>query len=221
VLPGLPESQRRACLESLTSRGYQHIYLYAYNEQDYGGPSFDFYDDPNAFLRILMEVREAGLLPVVWLFPDDAPALEYERSSELLSRIERLVPVIDPLVDSYVLGLELDEYWETPLINVLGTRLDALTSKSIGVHQEPAQWDLAGLAWVDHMVLQYGFGLTEQEIEESTARAIRELGKPVVAGEYELDDQVLSERLGNAAISAGASGFGNGGTVPAERSSLP
>jgi hypothetical protein len=122
--------------------------------------------------------------------------------------------VIDPLVDSYVLGLELDEYWQTPLIDLLGSRLDSLTTKRIGVHQSPGRWDLAGLPWVDMMILQYGFGLSEQDIREMTARAIRELGKPVVAGEYEFDSEARSKPLGDAAISAGAAGFGNGCTVP-------
>jgi hypothetical protein len=214
-LPGRPEEYRKRCLEGLVSRGYTHVYLWPINEDTETGPAFDLYDQPNTFLRSLVDAREAGLLPVVWLFSDDAPKLEMERAPALLSRMERLVPVIDPLVDSYVLGLELDEYWEAPLIDLLGTRLDSLTTKRIGVHQTPGRWDLAALPWVDMMILQYGFGLTEQDIREMTARAIRELGKPVVAGEYEYVDEARSKPLGDAAIAAGAAGFGNGGTMPA------
>ena len=63
------------------------------------------------------------------------------------------------------------------------------------------------------MVLQYGFGKNEDEIRSMTKQAISAIGKPVVAGEYAFNTpETVSIALGNAAVSAGSSGFGNGGT---------
>jgi hypothetical protein len=63
------------------------------------------------------------------------------------------------------------------------------------------------------MVLQYGFGQTESVVARMTRQAIADLGKPVVAGEYnEGPSELVSVRLGDAAVAAGAVGFGNGGT---------
>jgi hypothetical protein len=112
-----------------------------------------------------------------------------------------------------VLGLELDEYWEAPRVDSLGSHLRTLTSKSIGVHQLPAKWNFAAFPWVDLMILQYGFGRSEEEIRELTLRAISELGKPVVAGEYEQKDESHARLLSDIAVASGAAGFGNGGTV--------
>ena len=61
------------------------------------------------------------------------------------------------------------------------------------------------------MVLQYGFGKTPEQIAAMTRDAIAALGKPVVAGEYNITgSENTSRSLGNAALSAGAAGFGNG-----------
>jgi hypothetical protein len=74
------------------------------------------------------------------------------------------------------------------------------------------KWDYCKSSWCDYMILQYGFGLSETAIKDMTRQAKNELGKPVVAGEYCNTTESESIRLGNAAVSAGASGFGNGGT---------
>jgi hypothetical protein len=67
----------------MTSRQYRHIYVYAYNEQDYGGPEFDGLRNPEQFRQRLEELRAAGLAPVVWLFPDDAPIIHGTSTSAL------------------------------------------------------------------------------------------------------------------------------------------
>ena len=73
------------------------------------------------------------------------------------------------------------------------------------------RWNLCRLAWCDYMMLQYGFGKTETQIETMTESAMNDLNKPVVAGEYSLSSERVSVKLGNAAVSVGAKGFGNGG----------
>lgn len=204
--------ERERCRTVLQARSYTHFYIYAYNELDYGGPSFDLFAEPGRFRQLLAELRSAGLEPVVWLIPDDAGAIAATPARDIQAKLSAFVPVIDDLVSSYVLGLELDEYWLPPKVDSLGSRLSELTNKPIAVHQLPGKWDLCAFSWCDYLILQYGFDKTTSDIHRMTAEAIAALGKPVVAGEYETIDESRAIAFGNAGVSAGASGFGNGGT---------
>jgi hypothetical protein len=62
------------------------------------------------------------------------------------------------------------------------------------------------------MILQYGFGESTETIADMTKEAISELRRPVVAGEYNLGSEKKGQALGDAAVAAGAVGFGNGGS---------
>jgi hypothetical protein len=212
---GLSSSARSSCLENIKSRGYTHFYLYAYNEKDYGGPSFNYYNNPRGFRSYLQEVIGKGLVPVVWLVPDDARAMRNRSTSEVKLMMSQLVPQIDDLVSSYVLGLELDEYWSKNKVDELGKHLNTLTNKNVAVHMTPGKWDFCHLSWCDYMVLQYGFGKSQLYIRNMTTQAKNDLGKPVVAGEYWKESEGIDggKHLGDAGVLAGASGFGNGGTV--------
>ena len=214
VYAGLDATGRARCREAMTKRGYTHFYLYVYNERDYGGPAFDFYSDPARFRTLLSELRGAGLAPVVWLVPDDAPKMASQTPAAVIQKFERLVPKIDDLVSSYVLGLELDEYWSKSTVDILGARLNQLTSRRIAVHQLPGRWNYCESSWCDYAILQYGFGRSADQIDAMTRTAISSLQKPVVAGEYELRDERRAIMLGNRGVAAGAAGFGNGGTSP-------
>jgi hypothetical protein len=215
VYPGLSNSKRQACLKKMTDRKYTHMYVYAYNENDYGGPGFDYYENPEQFRKILEDIRAAGIEPVVWLNPDDAPKNKKRSVSELKSRMANFIPVVDSVASSYCLGLELNEYWDFDKVNQLGRYLDGITEKKIAVHQTGGRWDYCKKSdWCDYMILQYGFGKDASSISEMTKKIIKDLGKPVVAGEY--NDIGKSESngrtLGDAAMKTGAVGFGNGGT---------
>ena len=105
VVPGLDATQRKSCIDEIKGRDYTHFYVYVYNERDYGGPSFDFYDNPLVYRTILQEIKDAGLKAVVWLNPDDAPINRNRTVASLKSRLTDLVPFIASLVSSYVLGL--------------------------------------------------------------------------------------------------------------------
>lgn len=213
LYPGLDSATRKLCRDGIRARGYTHFYIYAYNEEDYGGPSFNLYTAPEQFRQLLQELKDDGLEPVVWLAPDDAPKLAELPTPRILSMFDHLIPVIDDLVSSYVLGLELEEYWSVEKADTLGGRVAALTDKLIGVHQHPAKWSYCEFAWCNYIVLQYGFEKRPEEIAAVTRRAIAALGKPVVAGEYEIDDEARAVSLGNRGIAAGAAGFGNGGSM--------
>jgi len=212
TLPAMDAGKRSACLNKIRSRGYTHFYVYAYNEHDYNAPSFNYYSNPAGFKQILQEIKNAGLTPVVWLVPDDAPVMANRSSSDIKSMFNNLIPQINEMVGSYVLGLELDEYWNSGMVNDLGSYLNTITDRPIAVHQTPGRYDYCGFGWCDYMIFQYGFGKSADYIANKTKEVINSLGKPVVAGEYSLNNEATSIQLGNAAISAGAVGFGNGGT---------
>lgn len=212
VYAGLDSAGRDRCRAAIASRNYTHFYLYPYNEADYGGPMFNFYETPYRFRERLIELKQAGLEPVVWLVPDDAQGLTSRPVGVVRAMFEQLIPVVDDLVSSYVLGLELDEYWSSATVNSLGARLSQLTHKPIAVHQTPGRWDYCKFDWCDYMVLQYGFETPLEDIERMTRGAIRELRKPVVAGEYEAESEVRAVTRGDRGVAAGGAGFGNGGT---------
>jgi hypothetical protein len=202
--------------DAITSRDYTHFYIYIYNENDYGGPSFDFYADPDGFNDMLQELLDDGLRPVVWLFPDDAPNIAGTSTEDLQSMLSTVIPQIDDRVSEYVLCLECDEYWPESKVNDLGSHLDTLTDKPIGVHMLPDGTSMCDdEAWCDYLALQTGFGESAQEVAQDVENAIAAVapyGKVVVAAEYELSDENNGIMLGNAAVAAGAAGFGNGAT---------
>ena len=166
---------------------------------------------PPAASEILQELVEDGIKPVVWLTSDTGPWKDRSPSS-IKADLTRFIPQVDDLVSSYVLGLEIGEYWTRTEADQIGHHLETLTAKPIAAHQNSGKWDYCHAAWCDYMILQY-WVRTEAGVRDETRRAIRDLGKPVVAGEYNLEGpERVSHRLASAAVSAGAAGFGNGGT---------
>jgi hypothetical protein len=227
VFPGKDAPERKACLRENKKRKHTHFYVYPYNENDYsqwGAPGFDYYEDPQAFRDLLLEIVDAGMGPVVWLFPDDAPNLHLNTTvSGYREILSNLIPVIDNEVNSYVLGLELDEYFSEIEIEKIGAHLDSLTDKKIGLHFSPGLTTGIENAWADYLIYQYGFGKTEGQIRSETQAVLdviyNQYGKPLVAGEYSLfstSPESEAIRLGDAAMSADplmkSFGFGNGGS---------
>jgi hypothetical protein len=190
----------------LIDRKYTHLYLSVTSEKH------NYYGDPSGFRTFLQELINDGIKPVVWLTSDTGKWKD-QPVAAIKSSLMNFIPFIDDLVNSYCLGLEIDEYWSESKADEIGRYLDSLTDKPIAVHQLPRAWGYCN-AYCDYLILQYGFGETEAQIRNITVRAKRSLKKPVVAGEYNADrnNEALSIRLGNSVMSAGASGFGNGGT---------
>jgi hypothetical protein len=209
----LSSSERQECISRLKQRGYTHLYVNTVNCGEDRPSVYNFYKDPATFKSRLQELRDNGIEPVVWMTSDQNKCFTERSLSAIKADFDRLVPVIDSVVSSYLLGLELNEYWTRAEADELGNHLQGLTSKKVAAHQTGGRWDYCKSSWCDYMILQYGFVLSESAIKDMTRRAIADLKKPVVAGEYNLSGpESLSVRLGDAAIAAGASGFGNGGT---------
>ena len=212
---GYSDSDRAAVREALKERGYTHIYLYAMNEGDYGGKTvFNGYRSPEQFRARLQELVDDGLAPVVWLVPDDAPSFHKDSAQTLPASWDRFIPIIDNLVSSYVVGLEMDEYWSGDEQDQLGRYLDGLTNRPLFVHYTSGEWEGAKSAWVDGLIYQYGFGLSEADVANRTAQLVsrlRPMGKTFIAGEYAYRvPEADARRLGAAALRAGADGVGNG-----------
>jgi len=187
---------------SVTSSTAGHLY---YPSQDPNGPA--------KFKALLQELVDSGIKPVVWL-TSDSGNWRNQSIDVIKNDLSNFIPVIDSLVNSYVLALEVDEYWTLDKSNQIGAHLDNLTSKPLADHQLPGKWDYC-TSWCDYMILQYGFGKTADGIKTMTGNAINSLSpKPVVAGEYNTDEnnEALSITLGNAALTRCAAGFGNGAT---------
>ena len=218
LYPSFNNAERASVRTKMLASGYTHIYIYIMNQNDYGGPEFDFYQKPTDYLTLLKELNNSGLQPVVWLAPDDAPDLvEQYHTDELVSTWEQVIPLIDPYVSSYVLGLEMDEYWSDEEQNLLGTELNKLTEKTLFVHMRARIWEQVLLPWADGIIYQYGFGNSPEEIFQDTTLMLQRLEahpeKILIAGEYSFQQtEEESRSLGDAGINAGAQGFGNGGS---------
>ena len=205
-------------LMTLQARGYTDIYLYVMNEGDFGGSvTFNWYEDPQGYREILEAVVRAGIRPVVWLAPDDAPGFHRNSANRLPTLWQTFIPAIDDLVGSYVLGLELNEYWTRAEQFALARALR--TSKPVFVHFTSGRRESISSYWpsirATGLIYQYDSQTANgvrRETEEVVG-ALARVGKVVVAGEF---DSGLSESatraLGDVAFDHGAIGYGNGGT---------
>jgi len=204
--PRASASERTLARQQMKDKGYTHWYL------SVSSGSHNFYGNPSGFRTLLEELVNDDIKPIVWL-TSDTGSWKDQLVSSINQSLTNFIPQIDSLANSYVLGIEIDEYWTLSESNQIGAHLDSLTSKPLADHQLPGKSDRC-TSWCDYLIYQYGFGKTESQIKSMTMAVIDSLGKPVVAGEYNLDEsnEALSIKLGNAAVSAGASGFGNGGT---------
>jgi hypothetical protein len=212
---GYSDGDRAEVRDALKERGYTHIYLYAMNEGDYGGRTvFNGYRSPEQFRARLQELVDDGLAPVVWLAPDDAPTFHKDSAETLPESWEQFIPAVDDLVASYVVGLEMDEYWSEGEQDRLGRHLDSLTDRPLFVHYTSGEWEGAKSDWVDGLIYQYGFGLSEGDVADRTTQLVSRLhpmGKTFIAGEYAYRvPEAEARRLGAAALRAGADGVGNG-----------
>lgn len=218
LYPSFSVNKRKKLRNKVKQSGYTHIYIYIMNQNDYRGPAFDFYDDIERYTSLLKELVDDGIEPVVWLAPDDAPDLHKKYTVERLIRTwKQVIPAIDHLVSSYVLGLEMDEYWNETQQNALGLALNELTPKPIFVHLRTSKWKPVLNSWATGIIYQYGFGKTAAQITEETLSMLSLLAeypeKVFIAGEYSIrQSEEISGKLGDSALRAGANGFGNGGT---------
>lgn len=203
--------------------------------KDTGGNTLDFYiandgDYENVGLRIpvrysleveptwirrLKKAQDAGLHLNAWMLPDDRFSF-FDRSDEgqvrgYWSRVIR--GVLDKVkVERLVLGLEIREYLPDSKIISLGQWLkNNCSNRKVCFHTMPGDTALLGQPWIDEIFFQYSFEHTPERIIADTKHLLNVFQKPVIAAEYCMNsNSELGVSLGNAAISAGASGALNG-----------
>jgi len=229
--PDISDSDRSSIKQGLLDKGHNTIYIYTFNENDYkdksSGQTYhitpykdalwggDFDDNKLADWHQKMQaLLDAGLRPVLWLFPDDSPTIKNADTAELKRYINKMVQEFDDLPIMYVLALEADEYWSSSRINELGEYLGSLTVRPVGLHQLNGKADLMRGSWVDFGAYQYGFDKTWQDIYTDTLDKRDYIGaKPLIGAEYDLDDDFGSQQRGLAAAFAWTAGVGNGAPV--------
>jgi hypothetical protein len=204
-------SQRSAYISSLKSNGYTHAYL------SVTASGFNFYGNPTGYNSLLNELEVAGIKPVVWL-TSDTGTWKDKSLTEIKNDLSAFIPAIDSNVNSYVVGLEANEYWTSTEIQDIGNHMDSLTAKPLAAHQTPGKWDYCLQGWCDYMILQ-----ANNPTQSTTATAVGDkvisareglnFSKPVVAGEYCKGGTGCNPKtLGDGGLAQCAAGFGNGGT---------
>ncbi len=216
LLPGQTHLLEPA-LATLQTRNYTDVYLYVVNENDFGGPAFNWYSDPQGYRGLLETVTRAGIRPVVFLAPDDAPSFHTSSAFLLPMMWQTFIPAIDDLVGSYVLGLEMDEYWTREEQLRLATALP--TSRPVFAHFSSGRRESISDYWprMRAVGLLYQYQDPSRDgIRRETAEVagkLAEVGKVVVAAEYGLGlSESEARSLGDLALNHGAIGYGNGGT---------
>jgi hypothetical protein len=225
--PASSASERAACRSAVKNRGYTHLYISIAHEHA------NWFTNPTGFRSLLQELVDDGIEPVVFL-TSDTGAWKDSPISAITRDLDNVIPQIDELVSSYVIGIEANEYWTESEAPSIGTHMQGLTSKKIAVHQTARRWDYCiNASWCDYMMLQYGeptsavtdaeTSIITQDAKSITAAEIRTItqdakadlpGKPIVAAEYHGGSESTSIPLGAAADAAGTRGFGNGGVPP-------
>jgi hypothetical protein len=205
-------SERAACRAAVKSRGYTHLYISIAHEHA------NWFTNPTGFRSLLQELVDDDIEPVVFL-TSDTGAWKDSTLGAIKTDLNDIIPQIDELVSSYVIGIEADEYWTEKEAPSIGAHMQKLTSKKIAVHQTPHKWDFCvNASWCDYMMLQYiepTSPITAAEISTITQEAKADLGdKPIVGTEYQVGSESASIPLGTAADAAGTRGFGNGGVPP-------
>jgi len=208
--PTASASQRTAYINALKSRGYTHAYLSVTSSES----GHNFYNNPSGFKSLLEELVNAGIKPVVWL-TSDTGSWKDQSTSNIKSDLSNFIPVIDSLVNSYEVGLEANEYWSSSKIQEIGNHLDSLTNKPLAAHETPGRWSYCSQSWCDYMILQTNNpsqSISGSEVARIVNNARASLGKPVVVGEYGVNEST-SIKLGDVALqNACAAGCGNGCT---------
>ena len=215
--PKMPESVFRDYVGWMRGQGANtaHVFLINKGDGEYAGYSpwgvgvGPGAGEPNQKTVQLMSGRidyllAHGLAVVVWLMADDskdwAAALAKNASSCLRWMAD------DGLfggVSTVVLGLEMDEYWDSSQAKAVAAATRKVWNGKIGTHHTGGKATFASLG--DILFYQVDPGRSAAQIKSDTAAALRH-GKPV--NFFELD-RGPNRTLAQAALDAGAFGVGN------------
>ncbi|MBR1608005.1 MAG: hypothetical protein IJ678_00140 [Kiritimatiellae bacterium] len=149
-------------------------------------------------------LRAEGLAVVVWLCADDSADWAAALAKNAAACLRWIAD--DGLLGSastVVLGLEMDEYWDSSQAKAVAKATRAVYPGKIGTHHTSGKATFAALG--DVLFYQVAPGRTAAQIKADTAAALKH-GKPV--NFFELD-RGPNAALAQAALDAGAFGVGN------------
>lgn len=193
----------------------------------------DHFARPERLVPYLAEIADACLGAVLEMGPEDEPsAQQHYAGDRYLTQLRTFVPIVDPYVADYVLGVEVEEYWTREQVQAIGRQLRVLTTRPIWVHFKtprervsPKQWWESRKSWVGlwatGISFQYpkrdkknGFLAHPSDVKTWTQYLVPKLrarGLVLLAGEYAYRrPEEKARALGALAIRYGAVGAMNG-----------
>jgi hypothetical protein len=203
------DQQRNASIQYLKDHSYTMAHVC---------PMIDGkFPDVQAMRMWLQKVRAAGLATCLWFMKGNSGD-ESGRSEDAFNEvIKQNIDSFGDLADAYCIGIEVDEYkWGADRVARHCDFVRKTGGKKVAVHTA-AREASAYFGGADIAFLQYGFGTNAGDVAAYTKQIIAKFpGKAVVAMEYAKNgDSDAARALGEAAMNAGAIGFGNGGTTVA------
>ena len=220
-----PAMRRRALTETL-KRAYTRLHFDIF-------PNItkrDYFAAPTALLPFLQESVTARLGPIIWLGPEgDKGSQAKYQGIKFTKQLKKFVPIVDASVAEYILGPEVEEYWDDDEVSRIGAVLRTLTKKPIWVHRKtgehgPWGWWRAQ-TWATGLAYQFtkrdmqkpGFLAHPDDVRDETtlyASRLKGVGKKFIASEYAyLRPEHKAQALGAIALQYGSVGFMNGGRL--------
>ena len=225
--PNIDDRHRHGLFTTLKNEGYNTIYIYTMNENDYGGLSVtpyaagfagSFSDVKLAIWRQrFIQMLDDGLRPVIWTRADDSPTVNGITEANYKAYLDRMVTEFDDLPIMWVLGLEGDEYWTTAIHTNRGSYLASIAANPVGAHTTSDV--IAGYlnaAWVQFACLQRLQAQTPLQHYDFIVANKATIGtRPLIFAEHVQGNvnglTVESQEDALAGAFAGCAGFGNGG----------
>jgi hypothetical protein len=220
-------SDRKNILDYHNKNGYNTMYIYTMNQGDYDSRWLTPYVDSGSFViggefdeskiawwrSELEHIISQGIRPVLWLFPDDSPAISNASISEKRRYIQKMIDSFDDLPIMWVLALEANETnsccrGSKSTHETLGRYLQDNAANIVGVHLGRGQTSWMKGSWVDFGMYQYQGSWVS--VYNNFLKVYHRISGPMIHSEYIAPGQSNAKHLGVAAAFAHAAGLGNG-----------
>lgn len=238
-LLGMSESHWKEVVDRMIANGSNTFYILTQNEADGGNAGFSLFkgndiggqknaDMVHKLDKIIEYIRDRKKNSWIelWLRTDDSPNFNRVSPDRQKKAQDMVVNLYDGRVDSYCLGLELNEYMkgddgEKQMMDYL-RHLRNRTDKMLCVHftsgpeVDKANRVLSAIGGLRGFHAQWSLGKTPAQIKASVQNGKTRLSSGIkyFANEYhQSNDTAESRALGDAALEGGADGVGGGANV--------
>ena len=112
----------------------------------------------------------------------------------------------------YILGLEVNEYWDAETVNELGSYLNSITVHPVGNHETSLKDHYFSQSWIDWNALQVGDANNDETLEYLNVMMVR-YARPTVVVEYfgnPTGDEASRLTIATSTLGSGAAGVGCG-----------